>query len=167
MGEIGTFWYAQAHPAGFHPRYGLGSHDYFRSLSEEDAANFTGGGGAVGVGWLPYFDVIPQNSVGPTASTKICADIMAKAGIGAEAAGRKTHCDGVFFLKAVLDRAPVLNIKAIRATVDGLGNSFIPASVFADYFGPGRHDGPSVLRYAKYYAACNCFKYYGPARVMP
>jgi hypothetical protein len=166
LGEIEVFWFNQAHAAGYHPRYGLSSNDYFRSSSEEDPANFTARGGAVGVAWMPYFDMTTPNQIAPTASTKICADILKTVAI-TDGAGRKTHCDGVFFLKAVLDRAPVLNVKAFRATVDALNNSFIPASVFGTHFNAGRHDGPSILRYVKYVTACSCFKYYGPARPFP
>lgn len=166
LGEIEVFWFNQAHQAGYHPRYGMSSNDYFRSSSEENSANFTSGGGALGVAWMPYFDVTAENMIAPTGSTTICANIMKSIGI-TDGAGRKTHCDGVFWLKAVLDRAPVLNAKAIRATVDGLGRAFIPASVFATYFSPGRHDGPSVMRFMKYFTACSCFKYYGPARPLP
>jgi ABC-type branched-subunit amino acid transport system substrate-binding protein len=163
LGELSVFWFQQAEAANFHPRYGMSSYEYFRQATGQSDAQFRN---AVGVGWLPFFDVDSPLDPGGTATTKICASIMKEAGVE-PMAGRRTHCDGIFFLKAVLDRAPALNPAGFRATVEALGSSFQPASVFGTRFGPGRYDGPSQLRYLKFFSDCGCFKYTGGLHPLP
>jgi substrate-binding family protein len=166
IGEVQTFWFPAAESQNFRPRYGLTSTDT-PGQSLEDLAPHEQLRGAMGVGWNPIFDVGPEVDPGGSRAAELCKKILRDAGQDA-GAGRNLKCDNAFFLKAVLDRAPALNVKGMRIAVENLGDRFLPSGTFATRFGPGRWDGPSLYRYLAFdFAGCECFKYTSGPKTLP
>lgn len=164
MAEMAIFYFPQAESQGFRPRYGVSSLEYLGRLSADapDAQLRD----AVGVGWLPRFDVAPADDPGGSAAAAQCKEILRQAGLNA-GAGRNSRCSATLFLKAALDRAPALNPTGLRLAVEGLGTSFEPAETFTASFGPGRYDGPSTLRFVGFNTQCGCFRYTSGPKPLP
>lgn len=163
-GEMAVFYFQQAEAQRFRPAYGLTSMESMRLQSEQGpSAQFTD---AVGVGWLPQFDVFPGDDPGGSESTERCREILHEAGLEG-GAGRHAQCDNVFFLAEAFDRAPSLDAAGLRDAVEGLGRSWEPAGTFGAEFGPGRYDGPSGYRFTDWDSECECFRYVGDTQPMP
>lgn len=163
-GEMAVFYFQQAESQGYRPTYGLSSMESMRLQSEQGPANQFED--AVGVGWLPQFDVFTDDDPGGSATADLCKRILQDAGLQG-GAGRHTHCDNVFFLSTVLDRTPSFDAAGFRSTVERLGDDWEPAATFAAEFGPGRYDGPAGLRYTAWDDGCGCFRYQGGTRPLP
>jgi hypothetical protein len=71
------------------------------------------------------------------------------------------NCDGYFLLKATVDHAGRADLAALRAGLEALGGTFAPATTWAAYFGPNRHDGVQTWRPLSYQTGCTCFVYSG------
>jgi substrate-binding family protein len=161
-GEFHFFYFTQADSQDFTPRYGMSSNDLL-TLSTENAPEGQLDG-AVAVGWAPGFDTIAAKDPGLNAAAKTCKQALAQGGVNDPWRGRNVKCDSYFFLKRVLDRAPALNVRGVRAAVEAIGTSYEAVTVLAARFGPGRYDGPSRWRDLTYQASCSCFVYSGPSK---
>ena len=105
-----TTFMASAEQQSYFPRYGLGSNSlvgaaesYPKSMKDTTL-----------VGFSIAQDVLPEDQGGPTGEPeKICRQIYIDSGQDpADALGwgiQRTHCDGFFFLKTVLDRMPTVS----------------------------------------------------------
>lgn len=160
-GAIPFLFMPAAAGQGFSPRYALNSLDIPRFVEANVPASQLRNG--MVVGWSPAGDIKDGIDVPPgNPSEALCYSIT------------KDHsdfsvrfCDGLFFLKQVLDRAPTLNADSLRASVDSLGTTFNSPFTFATSMGPGRHDGASVWRPMVFNDQCACFRYTGPPQPIP
>ena len=158
----------QASSQGYYPKYG------FNSLSNPNffVANVPPAAlaGAKGVGWIPALDVDKQREGAANAAAKTCYAIMEKAGeTGVDRSGvltQRNYCDGLFFLKATLDRAPELTPAGVRAMVDA-NVAFESAQTFSTRFGPNRHEAAATAKYFAFDETCRCFRYTGGSRAIP
>jgi hypothetical protein len=93
----------------------------------------------------------------------LCNKIAKDAGVKGSAEGQRLYmgyaCDGLFFLKATLDRATALTPTGLRSAAEALGTAFDSPFTYSTQFGAGRHDGASAVRYSTYDAGCTCFRY--------
>lgn len=153
-----------AESQAFRPRYGLSSANSLGAVAAATSPNQLRR--AIGVGWMPSLDVPAARDPGATSAGKQCLDIMRAA--GKQMSDRVAEslaiwsCETMFFFKAVMERAPEHTPGGLRAAVDGLGTSYVPASTFATRFGPDRYDGPSAARHLAYDDSCSCFTYTAP-----
>jgi len=146
---------------GYSPRYGMNSLDIPRFVAENVPASQLHG--SLVVGWSPAGDIIDSVDVPPgNPNEALCASIT------------KDHtdfsvrfCDGLFFLKRLLDASPTLSAASLRATADSLGDSYNSPFTFATHMAPGRHDGASVWRPMAFVDQCSCFRYTGPPQPIP
>jgi hypothetical protein len=163
LGELQTLWFPQAQSESFNPVYGLSSIDWpshFAGFAPNQQMH-----GAIGVGWLPAFDVLTDQDPGGNPAATLCKKILQAAGQTPDA-GRSNRCDTIFFIKTVLDRTASFTADGIRQTVEQLGTSFAPAASFSTQFGPGRYDGPASYRYMYFDDGCTCMRYRGTLHPM-
>jgi hypothetical protein len=115
------------------------------------------------VAWQPSVDTTETFDPRPNAgATKTCHAIVKGAGFSSdEARQAEPYCEGLFFLKAALDRNPQFSPDGLRRGVEGLGDSFDSPWVLGTRFGPGRYDGTREAQNAKFDTECSCFRYIG------
>lgn len=152
---------AAAEAQGFRPRYSLTTYDN-PAFQNDNVPNAEQLDGAVGFGWLPAGDVTWEQQPQPLAPpAQQCVDITAGATPTGNGSVRR-FCDGLFFLKFLLDNGAEPTTAGLRAAVDALGTSYPSAWAFATSFGPGRHDGVAAGRTLTYdLDGCQCFVYSG------
>src|SRR5205085_2981766 len=113
--------------------------------------------GSIGIGWLPASDIYYKEIAhGVNPAEDLCYAITKRNGDEV-----KRYCDGLFFLKAALDRAPVFTPAGLRAAVEALGTSYNSPWTFATRFGPGRYDGAHQARSLAFVDSCACYRYSG------
>ena len=153
-------FFAAAEAQSYRPQYSLTSYDNpaFQNDNVPTAAQFDG---AVGFGWLPAGDVAWEQQPQLWPAAQQCLDITQQATPTGNGSVRR-FCDGLFFLKFLLDRGAEPTTAGLRAAVDSLGSSYQSAWTFATSFGPTRHDGAAVGRLLTYdRAGCQCFVFSG------
>jgi hypothetical protein len=74
------------------------------------------------------------------------------------------YCDGLFFIKQVLEEAGELTHEGFRRTVEGASFAFPAVDGWATVFESGRHDGTGAVRDVLYAPDCECFQFAGPTR---
>ena len=136
--------------------------------------------GMIGFGALPDGDIRddPALPFPNPANTQevLCKQIVDTAGV-APVSGLRTdyksafmHCDGTFFLKAVIDRAPKnLTAGAFRDAAFGLGSTFRSSQTFGSLMSPGKYSATNVGRALYFDKTCDnpitktkgCFRYQG------
>ena len=136
--------------------------------------------GMIGFGALPDGDIRddPTLPFPNPANTQevLCKQIVDTAGV-APKSGLRTdyksafmHCDGTFFLKNVIDRAPKnLTAGAFRDAAFGLGSTFRSSQTFGSLMNPGKYSATTVGRALYFDTACDnpitktkgCFRYRG------
>jgi hypothetical protein len=166
-GVIPYLFMPLAESQGYRPRYGLSSLQYpaFLELNVPIAQVR----GALGVGWSPTDDSsVKTDYTGvPLAST--CLAILKKMGYPAD--GDPTspmgYCDGLFFVKSVMERAPELTTKGFRLAVDALGAVNRPALTNSTTFGPAKRFGTNAVRFLAFNDGCGCFRYTTGWRGLP
>jgi hypothetical protein len=120
-----------------------------------------------GMGWSAAEDIdIAAEVSGPNAQ---CRQIVPKGG----AESRRVACELYFFLKAAFDRMTVISAPAFARAVESLGTSYVGQFTINGMtrFGPGRHDGPELVRTFTFDPRCGqegaaCFRYVGPPHPM-
>jgi ABC-type branched-subunit amino acid transport system substrate-binding protein len=162
--ELPFFFMAQAESQQYRPRYGLSSNDgpdTQINIGAPDAQLR----GALAVGWLTATDVADDKAGSiRSATVKLCEAIMAK--YGAEATGfySDSHCDSMFFLRRILERATDTSVQSLQSAADSLGTSYLSPLTMATSVRHGVGDGASRWRLAAYDSGCTCFRYTGPQR---
>jgi hypothetical protein len=69
-------------------------------------------------------------------------------------------CDIAWFMEAVLKRATNgTTLPQVIAAAESLGTSYRSPYTYGTRLGPGRHDGVSFFRNARYDQGCSCMKY--------
>lgn len=145
----------------YRPRYGLTSQNGNTAL----AALVPEGqlDGAVGIGWIPSFDV-PASERPQTEAARGCLDRFAAAGEEPandnNAAVMLSICERMFFTKAAIEAGlpDITNDSFVRGA-ESLGDSFPSYTSFGNLFGPQRHDGAYLYRHVAYDPGCVCFHY--------
>lgn len=160
---------AAAESNGYRPRYGVTSTDEPESNQNNDPPAQLRG--AMGVGWQPAYDVAEEQDPKDNPAQARCQNSLKKRAVNVPSRlflfNVLAVCDGLFFLKATLDRAGALTPAGVRAAADRLGTAYQSPLTFATRFGPGRFDGVSAVRLLVFDEACGCFKYKGPKRTAP
>ena len=114
---------------------------------------------------VDYGDYMPSQDEGisPNPARTRCLRIMKEHGVTANDqttyATAGAACESIWFVEALLKKAPQLTLRGAIAAAEGLGTSFGSTLVYGTRFGPGRHDGAELARNAKYDDACSCMKY--------
>jgi ABC-type branched-subunit amino acid transport system substrate-binding protein len=161
--ELPFFFMAQAESQQYRPRYGLSSNDgpdTQINIGAPDAQLR----GALAVGWLTATDVGDDQPGNKSATVKLCESIMAKYGAQASGFYSDSHCDSMFFLRRVLERAAGTSVRAMQAAAASLGTTYLSPLTMATSFRRGFGDGASRWRLAAYSSDCTCFRYSGPER---
>ena len=152
-GAVPFLFMSQAQGAGFRPRYAMNSLDIPYFVADQAPAGQLSR--SLAIGWSPQSDVHRADEPPPNALTALCYKIT-------NSPGAMRYCDGLFFLKAALDRAGRVDAASLQASVESMGSTFEPSFSLADTFAPGRHDGASAVRLDAFDDGCACFKYAGP-----
>jgi hypothetical protein len=163
------FWMQAAESQGYRPRVGITSGNNMKLISG-GLANPNQLRGAVGMGWVPAFDV-PEgdSSNGPysNAARKRCVSIMTKAKLTASGFNELTammYCGSFFGIeqgfRAMRNPSPA----GLVAAIESLGSSFQDPSVHATFLSPKRHDGLAAVFDYAYVESCSCMRYTSPPR---
>ena len=153
-GAVPFVFMSEAEGQGFRPRYAMNSLDIPVFVAEQAPASQLHG--SLVIGWSPPSDVeYAQEPTPKNEWRQRCHDL-------ANIASMARYCDGLFFLKAALDRATTFSAAGLQEAVEGMGASFAPVFSIADRFGRNRHDGASAVRLVSYDDGCSCFQYTGP-----
>jgi hypothetical protein len=154
-----------AESQGFRPRYGLDSMNALYFLQQNDPA--TQLHGSVGVGWYPSDDTNGAYRTG-TPTEQTCLGLMHEVGLtDPDLAETMGYCDTLFLVKQALDTAPALNVSGLRAAIEHLGTSYVPASTFGARFGPDRHEQAAMGQTIAFDDGCACFRFTGGTIPMP
>jgi hypothetical protein len=150
-----------AESQNYRPRYALNSLDVPAFLTQNvPLAQLHG---AVGVGWLPASDLFYKEVAhGVNPAEDLCYEITKRNGDEV-----KRYCDGVFFLKPALERAPEFSPAGLRAGAESLGTNYDSPWTLATRFGPGRFDGARQVRPVAFVEDCTCFRYTGAPLEVP
>ena len=151
----------------YYPNYGLGS----ASLIGAAASNPDSMKNSTLVGFLVPGDVLPKDRGASPPQEKICRQIYIDSrqkpddelGWGL----MELHCEGLFFIKHVLDRMTTLSTRGLISAIESIGTSYKPLTVYGMRLAPGRYDGASKARALKFWPDCTCIKYAGPTYNLP
>ncbi len=151
-GAIPLVWSNAADSQNFHPRNAFTSLDIptflTDNLSEEQLDR------ALVVGWMPandtYMRYVPK--------TPVVEDCKNASGIK-DNTGIARYCDGLFFLKAALDRTPLYGVAGLRKAADALGTTYESPWTITTRITSGRHDGATSYRIMSFDPGCFCFKF--------
>lgn len=155
----------------YQPRYGFSSQDAPQVVLPNLPDKKGQLRGALGVGWLPFGDVVNPTDKGVAApSYQRCLATLRSQSVSptdANSAGLLAFvCDGFWFLKAAFEAAPAgpLTARGFVAGQESLGTTYAPAAVTSTNVGPDRHDGVGSIRYLAFQEACECYRYTSPPR---
>jgi hypothetical protein len=159
-----TFFSLAAQPQGYYPKLGLSSYEIPQIAADVlPASQFKD---AVGVGWLPTFDVgITMADKTLNSPAKQCIAQMTRAGEDMTNSGSRGIalgvCDSLLALRAAWT-GRALELPAFLRGLAGLGRSYLSTLTFSTDFASHR-DGAATARPLSYDASCTCFYYSGPA----
>ena len=162
-GIMPFFLFDQAESQGYRPRYALSSSDVPATQARQGDPNQLQG--SVAIGWMTSAaDQYGEDVQSQSALADRCEAIMEAAGLTGGGFYDLPRCDALHLLRAALDRAPALTASGLLAGVEALGESYggAIAGEGRTRFGPGRYDGPDVVRQLDYDLACECYVYNGP-----
>lgn len=153
----------------YFPRLAANTQNGYQALADAGAYPKSEMVGAVGIGWLPALDITASENTdnGPYSNDarRRCLALMKAHGqtysdVNAEAVVLAACNDFGFFQDAIKAAGPVpLSRANYLAGVHRLGSTWQSDGLFGTFFGPGHHDGVSVVRYWAYVADCTCMRY--------
>lgn len=159
---IGTdlIFMQNAQSQGYRPRYFIAVQASLYA-AQQSASQLNG---AMGQGYVPIYDVAPQDSPGdPSPATATCRELMKAAGQAATdgntLALQYAVCEEFNFLEAALDKAGALSATALRAGMEGLGSSQPSTLTFRTFLSPKEHTSAAVLRDLEYRSDLGRFVY--------
>jgi ABC-type branched-subunit amino acid transport system substrate-binding protein len=166
--QIPFFFLTQAEEQGYRPRYGFSSVNLPGTIEQQGDINQMRN--AVSVSWMPAQDVHLREQ-DPRAGK---GDIYEKCikwvnENGYKSASRLyvgTFCDSLLFLQAALAKTNNITPEGLWTAAGKLGTSYASPYTWKTKFAPGRTDGASHVRIAKYdgkpcEGADGCFRYTG------
>lgn len=149
---------------GYRPRYGMTSQNGPTALAAAvPEGQFDR---AVGIGWVPNFDV-PARELPANAPRDRCLAMFKKH--GQEPADPNNAvimagvCEEMYFFKAAVEAGgPDVTVDSFVRGAEALRDSFPSyTSLGNNVFGPGRHAGAAFYRHIVYDRECVCFHYRG------
>ena len=153
----------QSESQGYRPRYFL----EFQPNTYAQNAPPAQLSGAMAQSYIPALDVAQAQDPGPpTAASTRCVEVMRKGGQQADQRSVLYYfhavCDGLFFIKAAVDRQGRLGDGILPAGLESLGSSTPAALTWKTALGPGEHAGVRALRDLEFRRDCRCFVYPTP-----
>jgi hypothetical protein len=132
--------------------------------------------GAVLLGWNPSFDIAQAQGyelLPPSAGR--CKALLESAGFEihpdycCQLLDALTVCNRFWFIEAALERSggTAVSLPTFISGAEALRSSYKSTLAFPVRFGPGKHDGPSVYREARWFPECQCFRYTSGFKPMP
>ena len=156
-GAIPLIWGNAADSQNFRPRNAFTSLDIptflTENMSEEQLDR------ALVVGWMPANDTFMRY----VPKTPAVQDCINASGVP-DNTGVVRYCDGLFFLKAALDRTPLYGVSGLRKAADALGTTYRSPWTITTRFASGRHDGATSYRMMTFNASCVCFRFSSDAK---
>jgi hypothetical protein len=168
--QIPFFFLTQAEEQGFRPRYGFTSVNLTGTVEQQ--AERTQLNGAVAVSWLPAQDVhLREQDPRPSSDIfQTCIKWVNENGY--KSTSRLyvgTYCDSLLFLQTAFAKTNDITPDGLWNAAGKLGTSYDSPYTWATKFAPGRMDGASQVRIARYdgkpcEGAEGCFRYVGALR---
>lgn len=177
--ELGQFFLANARSQRYYPRYGFNSANGPQALLSAGLLNAQQANGAVGYGWLPNLDLLPNLNPdnGPYSNDlrRRCAAVMKSHDISFDSSNAQgigyIACSSLYLVKVALDRTPQQITQAsFLNAVGALAATFQPAGGLGSRgqtFRPGRNDPQDKAYYMHFAADCGCFRYSGTLQTIP
>jgi hypothetical protein len=163
-----TTFMASAEQQSYFPRYGLASASLVGAAQAYPKSMLN----STLVGYSIPQDVLPADQGGPSGNDeKVCRQLFLDS--GQDPANdlqwgiQRLHCDGFFYIKAVLDRTATLTAKGYVAAVEATGDGYVSMNNYGTHFAPGHYDGVAKGRPLEYVDACKCLRWTGPAFQVP
>jgi ABC-type branched-subunit amino acid transport system substrate-binding protein len=156
-GAIPLVWGNAADSQNFHPRNAFTSLDIPTFLTDNMSEDQLGT--AVVVGWMPANDTF-MRFVPKSQAVEDCK----KASGVPDNTGIARFCDGIFFLKAALDRTPLYGVDGLRKAAAALGTSYESPWTISTRITSGRHDGATSYRLLTFDTGCVCFRFASAAK---
>jgi ABC-type branched-subunit amino acid transport system substrate-binding protein len=173
-GGLTLFFEDAAKAQRYYPRLGIDSGASLQTLYDGGSYTSKQLTGALGLGWLPPFDLPAGRGDRYLGQAKTDCLRVIKQRTGqsfADAAAATTalgYCDTLRLIAEAADRAGrVLNATTATAAVERLGTRFPTASLPAAFFGPGRHDAAQVGYDMGWGSDCSCMRYLAPGHRIP
>ncbi len=159
-----TAFQTSANGQGYRPRYGITTYNAPANNLESPLTPAGQNNGALGVGWMPAFDVSAAKDPGQTAPRKACLATMAKAGQTFEGkrlaeAYASALCDFGALVAQGAERGGGLTPAALYAGITGAGPAFPTAVGFSSGLTPRRLFVPGTVRDLGWDTACRCVTY--------
>jgi hypothetical protein len=153
----------------YFPRYAFTSQDVVQALLDggflQDPQSTLAG--AVGVGWLPEFDVHADSRHQRRPPAAACLQVLKKTGQQFASSAARFHgqgeCDGLRFLELAARNGGSATYTGLVAGARALvGSRLASAQGFGTLLRSGRGDGAAAIRPFAFSAGCSCFDYSGP-----
>jgi hypothetical protein len=170
-GEMPFFGLTVAENQRYRPKWAFNSTNLTNTIQQQhDDAQLTG---AVSVSWLPGQDVADQHDPRLGKGVlKQCYDIITKGGMTPSRLYTGIFCDSFLFFQKILSTTNNITPEGMGAAAAKVGTSYESPYTWTTKFGPGRTDGASSVRIAKYTPNCvtvegeprGCFKFVGGDR---
>lgn len=162
QGVLTLLFLQSAENQDYRPRYGLTSQSGHTVIAKQVPERQMHG--ALGVGWLPQFDVPVSERPDNPAAAECLAMFKEHGEEPADDNNRAVMlsiCESINFVKAALEAGlPDLTAESYARGAESLGE-FASLNSFANYVGQGRHDAAAYYRTVAYDAdsGCVCFHY--------
>jgi len=172
-GGTALFFMNFAQSQGYFPRYGIATPD--SPSFQAQNAPYTQLRGAMGVGWVPAFDVLDSEGPPLTANEKRCLAVHKKGGTDygnsrvESAAVAMAWCDMAWLFEEVgIKAGHNLTKQAWATALAELGGAHHTTMTFATNFSPGGSDGAVSYRTLAFdeSPSCRCFRYTGPPQTI-
>ena len=151
----------------YYPRFGMnGNQEVGASLQGTvPAASLAG---ALGLGWIPVWDVDAGHDPGGNSSLARCTNIYKKAGIDTSKrsalAVLAAVCDGVFSLQSGWGTSGQISTSGYFAGLAKVGSAYPSALTFVSNPSLPTHSGALGVRDFGFDNGCSCFRYLGKTR---
>ncbi len=159
-----TAFQTAANGQGYRPRYGITTFNAPANNMESSLTPPGANNGALGVGWVPTFDVSGAEDPGASAPRRACVATMGKA--GQTFAGKRLAesyatalCDYGNLVKQGAEAGGGLTPAAVFAGLTRVGPSFPTAVGFSSGLSGGRLFVPGAVRDLGWDTACRCVTY--------
>lgn len=170
-GQMPFFGLTVAENQRFRPKWAFNSTNLTNTIQQQhDDRQLTG---AFSVSWLPGQDVYDQHDPRLGRGVlKQCYDIIAKGGMTPSRLYTGIFCDSFLFLQKTLSTTNNLTPQGMGEAATKIATSYASPYTWTTRFAPGRTDGASSVRIAKYTPNCvtvdggprGCFKFVGGDR---
>lgn len=148
----------------YRPKYGVGS-DWGAGQADVYQPPAAQMANTVSIGWSPRTDVDTDayNVAEPINDyDALCRKIIKDSGLEIPMHLVTPYCDGLFFLRDGLERAPELTWQGFRQGIESADDSIVVGTAYGTRFGPGRHDGSSYVRDMRWDPETGEWSYTGP-----